>query len=47
MKSEGSAKPDPDPLASWFDMLRLKSGASCEDLAAAIADGKLTKTRPF
>jgi hypothetical protein len=45
---EGTAKSDPDPLKSWFDMVRLKDGATCADVAAAVAEGRLAvEARPF
>lgn len=47
LKTEGGAKPDPDPLTSWFDMVRLPHGAACAEVAAAIADGSLHTARPF
>jgi len=44
----GTAKSDPDPLKSWFDMVRLKDDATCDDVAQAVADGKLAVSeRPF
>ena len=47
LKTEGGARADPDPLKSWFDMVRLKSGATCDDVAAAVADGTINTARPF
>lgn len=47
LAGEGEARPDPDPLRSWFDMVRLPNGATCTDVKAAAADGRLRATRPF
>ena len=32
---------------SWFDSVRLKDGASCDDVAAALADGTVANSKPF
>lgn len=47
LRTEGSVTPDPDPLASWFDMVRVRDGATCDDVAQALAAGTLRTTRPF
>lgn len=47
LKGVGHSSPDPDALKSWFDEVRLKSGASCDDVAAAVSDGTLATERPF
>ena len=47
IRGEGSSKPNPDPLRTWFDMTRLTDGAGCDDLAQAVSDGRLSMTRPF
>ncbi len=47
LKGEGQTKPNPDPLRTWFDMVRLKDQATCEDVAAAVEAGKLAVERPF
>ncbi|MBI5493407.1 MAG: hypothetical protein HY904_00160 [Deltaproteobacteria bacterium] len=39
--------PDPDPRASWFQMVRIADGATCSDVRAARADGRLAARRPF
>ncbi len=39
--------PDPDPKASWFQMIRGRDGATCDDVKAARADGRLPSRRPF
>lgn len=38
---------DEDPKSRWFDMVRLRDGATCADVDAAVADGRLSLTRPF
>jgi hypothetical protein len=47
LAGEGGSTPDPNPLNSWFDMVRLKDGATCDDVARAVAEGRLAVTRPF
>lgn len=47
LRGQGGAKSNPDPLRTWFDMTRLSDGAGCDELAQALADGKLSLTRPF
>lgn len=47
MEGEGSSKPNPDPLRSWFDMVRLEEGAGCEEVKAAVAAGQLATGAPF
>lgn len=44
---EGSATPNPDPLRSWFDMVRIPDGAGCDEVRQALAEGKLSEERPF
>lgn len=47
LAGEGSSRPDADPLNSWFDMIRLPDDAGCDEVKAAVADGRLAATRPF
>jgi hypothetical protein len=47
LEGEGSADPNPDPLRSWFDMARLPDGAGCDEVKAAVEDGRLQTDRPF
>ncbi len=47
LEREGATEPHPDPLVSWFDMVRLPDGAGCDEVRAADADGRLSRTRPF
>ena len=47
MKGTGASRPNPDPLESWFEMVRLEPGATCESVAAAVESGKLSTSRPF
>jgi hypothetical protein len=47
LRTEGSVKPDPDALSSWFDMVKLAPEATCDDVQAALDAGKLVTTRPF
>jgi hypothetical protein len=47
LKGVGHSTADPDPRKSWFDEVRLKSGATCEDVAAVVSDGTLATNRPF
>ncbi|MEW5851999.1 MAG: hypothetical protein AB2A00_24640 [Myxococcota bacterium] len=44
---ETKQRPDENPKASWFQMIRARDGATCEDAKAARADGRLPATRPF
>ncbi len=39
--------PDPDPRASWFQMVRGRDGATCDDVKAARSEGRLPTRRPF
>ncbi len=43
---ETTAKPDPGRV-SWFDSVRLKDGATCDDLAAAVSAGTIASSKPF
>ncbi|MEW5847655.1 MAG: hypothetical protein AB2A00_02535 [Myxococcota bacterium] len=48
--AEGESKTRPDtsnPKASWFDMVRLGDNATCDDVRAALADGRLATRQPF
>lgn len=37
-----------DPArVSWFDSVRLKADATCDDVAAALADGTVSTSKPF
>ncbi len=47
LEREGATDPHPDPLQSWFDMVKLPDGAGCNEVRAADADGRLSRTRPF
>ncbi len=47
MKGTGASRPNEDPLESWFEMIRLVPGASCEAVADAVASGRLSSARPF
>lgn len=47
LKGLGTSRADPDPLSSWFDMVRIKSGSTCDDVAQALDDGRLSSSRPF
>lgn len=44
---ETRQSPDPDPRQSWFQVVRAGEGATCDDVRAARADGRLAAVRPF
>jgi len=44
---ESDSAPDPSPKFSWFDSIRLPDAATCDDVRAAMADGRLATRRPF
>lgn len=46
-EGESNNRPDPDPKNSWFDAVRLRDGATCDDVIAAYNDGRLHTRRPF
>ncbi len=44
----GADEPRVDPARStWFDAVRLGPTATCDDVLAAVADGRVSSTRPF
>lgn len=43
---ESVTRPDPGRVA-WFDSARLKEGATCDDVAAAVAAGTVASSKPF
>ncbi len=44
---ESNTRYDPDPKASWFDMVKLGDNATCDDVLAARDSGQLAARRPF
>jgi len=46
-EGESVIRQDADPLNTWFDMIRMTDGATCGDVKAAHADGRLARRRPF
>jgi hypothetical protein len=44
---ESDSEPDPSPKFSWFDSIRLADNATCDDVRAAMGDGRLATHRPF
>ncbi|MBI5494391.1 MAG: hypothetical protein HY904_05140 [Deltaproteobacteria bacterium] len=46
-RGESRVRPDPDPKESWFDMVRMPDGATCDDVMAAANDGRVSTRRPF
>lgn len=44
---ETKQRPDDDPKNSWFQMVRVPDGSTCEEAKAARADGRLSLRRPF
>ena len=39
--------PHPNPKESWFEEIRIDDGADCDEVEAAIADGRITRLNPF
>lgn len=46
-QSEGSAEPWPDKKESWFEQVRLDDGADCDEVMAAVEDGRLSRLSPL
>jgi len=44
---DGSADPHPDPKRSWFNEVRIKDDANCDDVVTEIEVGRLHAERPF
>jgi hypothetical protein len=44
---ETKTRPDPNAKASWFDMVLLEDGATCDDVLSAQQGGRLASRRPF
>ena len=40
-------KPHPDPFASWFEEVRIREGAGCNEVLDAARSGRLSVRRPF
>jgi len=46
-QTEGSSRPNPDPLRSWFDEVRIPDDSDCDTVKAASLDGRLAAEAPF
>ncbi|MDF1565214.1 MAG: hypothetical protein P1V51_19410 [Deltaproteobacteria bacterium] len=47
LAAQNEVTPDPNPLLTWFDQLRIADEAGCEAVKALVADEALGFDRPF
>ena len=40
-------EPHPNPKESWFEEIRIDDGADCDEVEAAMSDGRISRLNPF